>query len=143
MKHVGRFSGLLIMAISLFIGFVSCSSDDDEPTVDYSKEIIGTWNVTTPSRNFDPTDSFVFNADGTMTWIDGYKNYEQTNNTYHLNGNELGMELNVKNGIVDAAVIGTMSLSGKTMTYKYRWNNNTSKGWMGWTDECVVTLTKN
>lgn len=68
----------VLLFITLSIGFVSCSKDDDEPTKDNEPTLVGKWEVMKHEYNAfvngnsvdkvdmgDGTEFWIFNADGT------------------------------------------------------------------------------
>lgn len=82
-----RMIGIVVMTILMSVGFVSCSSDEDEKTVD-NASIVGAW--TCPfEKDWGDTDVFEFKSDGTVTEFVYKKSvsvYEEKGKYVYANG---------------------------------------------------------
>lgn len=89
----------VLMIALVSVGFTACSSDDDEPSLSFTKEmIVGKWKITNISGNNEHSDSFgvgsgaEFKADGTCKgWFsmeDAYKIEDGRVKTFYARTNE-------------------------------------------------------
>lgn len=114
---------MALLAVVLCVNFAACSDDDEnEPSV--TPTLAGTtWKIIAIDDEEDEDwkvgSTLTFKTDGTiMTYP--YSDDAEWEATYHLSDNELIIDFYV-DGHVDDYVAGTISINGKTATYRYKW----------------------
>lgn len=107
-----KFLAMLLMAMTLSLGFTSCSDDDD----DDASDIIGTWVIYATDSW---TETITFNSNGTFLWTEineysGNKYYES--GTYKYDKKTLVISFDDED---EPDYYQVVSNSGTSMVLKY------------------------
>ncbi|MGM9846811.1 MAG: DUF5640 domain-containing protein [Muribaculaceae bacterium] len=104
-----KFLAMLLMAMTLSLGFTSCSDDDD----DDASDIIGTWK----HSEYDWEETYTFNENGTFLWTeDDYWGKYYESGTYKYDKKSLVLSFDDED---EPDYYQVVSNSGTSMVLKY------------------------
>ncbi len=142
-----RLIGMAVVAMVLSLSLAACSSDDDDDSSSSNSLAGSTYKITKwvdsdGDDYYDEDDAdddevnpigvtLKFNADGSVTQSKTLWDYFK----YTLDGSTLTFILGEDGP--DDCMVGTITFSGSTATFKYHWEDYDGK----WVDDDVYTMT--
>lgn len=121
---------ILLMMLSASLAFTACGDDDDEPSQNFSQQIVGRWIVEQASgegNEFEIGEILYFSSSKIFTWSweeDGET--ESVGGDYSIVNGPRGphLTINLLLNETTAYTKGDASIEGNIMTYRFDYHNH-------------------